>query len=313
MFITAYTAVCEPVMGKLPVEESIESLYDHVDAFVVYDCSKYDRIDLSKYGKVKRHVRGIWNPFDNPFGSMFTNALRLVDSDTALFLDIDEIFEFHAEGLKDIVKKYPMESGAGVAFSLLNYFCSRNFKIDGCSSKGPHVFRNRDNLSHDLLQGYWQPVSQIRRTNMQPDGCDGVRLVNEQGIPMSHYPPIPLDVVTIHHTSHLDPLSKMVRSVLQFNHTSTIDIPLFAPYDMRIPPKAVERIYEAGTEKIKDKSMVLYGNAMPHDYKKNELLEAYIERTGILEFDPTGFEVETNSCTISNAEESNQLEEIKSK
>jgi hypothetical protein len=290
-YITAYGVVMEGLQGKLPIYESIESLYDHVDEFIVVDASKYDRIDLSKYGKVKRHVRTKFPCFDDPFGALYNTALKLVDSELCLFLDFDEIFSFKSENLKDIIKMYPLDSGAGIAFSLLNYYCSRNFKVDGCSSKGPHVFKNRDNIFHDLLQGYWQPVSQIRRTNIEIDKNDGVRICNQDGHPMGHYPPIPLDVVTIHHTSHLDPLSKMARSIIQFNHVCTIDLPMFAPYDMRVSPRAIERIYEVGRKKIENKSLILHSESIPHQYESNVLLEKYIERCEIQEFNPTEFAI----------------------
>lgn len=287
-YITAYTAICEPVMGGLPVEESIESLYDHVDAFVVYDCSRYDQIDLSKYGKVRKHVRGIWNPFDNPFGSMFTQALKLVDSDTALFLDIDEIFEFKTKGLKDLVREYPLSPGAaGIAFSLRNYYCSRYFTVDGCSSKGPHVFAMHPELLHDALGGHWQHRSRIRRTNDKPDSVDGVRLCNHQGQPLSHYQPVPLEDVIIHHTSHLDPIGKHIRSILQFNHTSTLDLLDFFPYDMRLRPELVNKLVKLARQEIETGDVKLWGKPEPLDYEGNELLDRFVVRAGIKEFDPT--------------------------
>ena len=297
MYITAYCAIADPITVKLPIYESIESLYDHVDSFVFFDCSKYDKIDLSRYGKVRKHVHGIFNPFDNPFGSMFTSALRLADSDTVLFLDIDEIFEFHVNDLKTIVGRYPLENGAGVSFSLLNYYCDRYHKADGCSSKGPHVFRNRPDLAHDLLKGYAVSHNHIRRTNHHPDACDGVRVVNGEGLPMPQYEPIPLDVVSIHHTSHLDPISKMVRSILQFNHTSTLDLPMFFPFDMRFRKEAVDLIYEKGLEDLKSKEFELYTKPLLHDYKPNALLEKFIERAEIYEFDPTDYPITEQTFT----------------
>jgi hypothetical protein len=286
-YITAYTALVEPIQARLPVEESIESLYDHVDEFVVYDCSKYDRIDLSKYGKVKKHVRGIWNPFDNPFGSMFTQALNLVNSDTALFLDIDEIWEFKSAGLKDIIKRYPMQPGVGIAFSLRNYYCSRNYVIDGCSTKGMHVFMKSPELAHDSLFGYWQHRSRIRRTNDDPDGCDGVRLCNEQCQPTMHYQPIPMEEVIIHHMSHLDLAGKMVRSILQYNHTSTMDLLDFFPVDLRLRPELVEKIYDLQVKEIESGDVKLYGKPIPLVYEGNKYVDSFVKRCNIPEFDPT--------------------------
>ena len=287
MALCAYTAVCEPIMGRLPVQESIESLYDHVDEFVVYDCSKYDNLDLSKYGKVRKHVKGLWNPFDNPFGSMFTQALKLVTSDTALFLDIDEIFEFKSADLKDIIKRYPMQDGVGISFSLRNYYCSRDFVIDGCSSKGVHIFKMNSELAHDSLNGFWQHRSRIRRTNNEPDGCDGVRLCNEQCMPMMQYQPIPLEEVTIHHTSHLDLAGKMIRSILQYNHTSTLDLLDFFPIDMRLRPELVEKIYGLMRDEIATGDVKLYGRPEKIEYPGNKLLDSFVERCNIPEFDPT--------------------------
>jgi len=293
-FICAYGVVIEPLVGRLPVHESIQSIYDAVDRIIILDQSKYDRIDLSMYGKVE-HIKGVFNTFDNPIGSAYNSALKRASiyADLLLFLDLDEIFEFKNESLKDIAKHYPLESGAGIAFSLVNYYCSRNFVIDGCSSKGSHLFRNSDNLFHDLLQGHWTPHSQIRRTNVEPDLNDGVRLGDQVGRPMAHYPPIPAEDVTVHHTSHLDPIGKMVRSAVQFNHVATIDLPLFSPYDMRLTPEAAARIYELGEKKIKDKNLVLWGNPVPFEYVPNKLLEQYIQRCNITEFDPTDFFVQT--------------------
>lgn len=286
-YITAYTALVEPRLGRLPVEESIESLYDHVDEFVVYDCSKYDTIDLSKYKKVRKHVKGIWNTFDNPFGSMFSQALRLVDSDTALFLDIDELFEFKKTDLRSLAKQFPLDSGNAIAFPLINYYCNRNFTIDGCSSKGPHLFRMREGIYHDSLGGFWTHHNHIRRTNNEPDSNDGVRLCNEQGVPMSHFKPLDPDVAVIHHTSHLDPAGKHIRSILQFNHTSSLDLKEFYPFDMRLSPALVNKMVGLIEDEIKNGDIELYGKPLPFEYKKVELLEKFIERVGIVEFDPT--------------------------
>ena len=280
-------ALCEPIIGRLPVQECIESLYDHLDEFVVFDCSKYDRLDLSMYGKVKKHVRGLWNPFDNPFGSMFTQALKLVQSDTAMFIDADELFEFKSAGLKDILKRYPMQPRAGVAFSLRNYYCSRNFVIDGCSSKGAHVFKMDKDLAHDSLNGFWQHRSRIRRTNNEPDGCDGVRICNEQCVPIQHYEPIPLEEVIIHHTSHLDLAGKMVRSILQYNHTSTLDLLDFFPIDMRFKPETVEKVYQLVTKDIESGDVKLYGYPEEVVYEGNKYLDSFVKRCNIPEFDPT--------------------------
>lgn len=288
MYITAYAALVEPRLGKLPVEECIESLYDQVDEFVIYDCSKHDQIDLSKYAKVKKHVKGLWNPFDSPFGSMFTAAFNLVDSDTALFLDYDEIFSFKSASLKDIVKRYPLDQFSGVAFKLRNYYCSRNYVFDACQSKGPHIFKTAHHPVHDMPKSYWQGVNQIRRITNSPDTIDGVRLCNpDLTMFMGHWPYVSEDEVIIHHTSHLDPISKMVRSFLQYNHTSCLDILNFYSYDMRVDPSIIEEIYRIGKESILSGEIDLYTEPVPIEYEKNELLERYIERTNILEFDPT--------------------------
>jgi hypothetical protein len=287
MDICGYLAVCEPISGRLPIQECIEALYDHLDSFVVYDCSKYDRLDLSKYGKVKKHVRGVFNCFDNPFGSMFTQALNLTDSEYVMFIDGDELFEFKSSSLKDIIKRYPMQPGVGVAFSLKNYYCSRNFIIDGCSSKGAHVFKKTPELAHDSLQGFWQHRSRIRRTNNDPDGCDGVRLCNESCQPAMHYPPIPLEEVVVHHTSHLDLAGKMVRSVLQYNHTSTLDLMDFFPVDMRLRPELVEKIYSLQVKEIENGDVKLYGKPVPIVYEGNKYVDAFVQRYNIKEFNPT--------------------------
>ena len=285
-YITAYYAVFDSVMGRLPLEESIRSIEAEVDAIVVYDCSKYDRVDLTKYSKVKKHVFGKFNPYDNPFGSAFTQGLRLVDSDVAMFMDADEIFEFKQSSLKDIVKQFPLEAGAGVAFSLRNYYCDRHHILDGPSSKGAHVFRNRADISHDMIGQLTVPLSNLRRINQFPDACDGVRLCNDQGIPISHYPPVEPDVAVIHHTSHLDFVGKYIRSICQFNHTSVIDIPTFIPYDMRVSPEVIKLIADKVTQDIKAGKVELYGPPIKIDYEPNELLERFINRVGVLEFDP---------------------------
>jgi hypothetical protein len=287
MYITAYSAVIEPRLGRLPVEECIESLYDHVDAFVILDCSKYDKIDLSKYEKVRKHIKGVYNPFDNPFGSLFNSALKLVDSDTALFLDIDEIFDFKKEGLREIAKRYPLEQGAGIAFPLRNYYCSRNYLFNACSHKGAHLFRNRDDLYHDLIAGFWVHHNTIRRTTPRADTCDGVRLCNGQGQPLAHWEPLKEEEVVIHHTSHLCPVGKMVRSFLQYNHTSTLDLKDFYPFDMRLRPDLVNTIYELGDNEVERGEVFLYTKPIPFEYEKNELLEKFIDRVKIKEFDPT--------------------------
>jgi hypothetical protein len=297
MFITAYAMISDPITVKLPLYESIESLYDHVDSFVFLDTSIYDKVDLSRYGKVRKHVKSLFNCFDNPFGSGFTSALRLADSDVVLFLDVDEIFTFHGPSLKDIVKRYPLENGAGISFSLLNYYCDRYHKADACSSKGPHVFRNRPDLAHDILKGYAVPHNHIRRTNHHPDICDGVRVVNGAGEPMAQYQPVSTDEVIVHHTSHLDPLGKMVRSILQFNHTNTIDLPMFFPFDMRFQKEAIDMIFEKGLEDIKNKDFEIYKEPLPHDYKPVKLLEDFIKRAEIFEFDPEGYPITSDPFT----------------
>jgi hypothetical protein len=287
--LCAYVCIMDPITSKLPLEECIESLYEHVDEFVVMDLSIYDKVDLSRYGKVRKHVKSLWNPFDNPFGSGFTSALNLCDSDTVMFLDADEIFDFKTSGLKDIIKRYPLDTGAGIAFSLRNYYCSRHFLVDGCSTKGSHIFKRIANFYHDTLGAYVLQHNHIRRTNREADVCDGVRLTDEMGNPTAHYTPIPLDEVVIHHTSHLDPVSKMVRSILQFNHTSTLDLPDFYPFDMRFKKSTLDKIYAIGEQKIKDGNLLLYSDPIPFEYEPNKLLDAFVKRANILEFDPTKF------------------------
>jgi hypothetical protein len=289
MHICAYSAIADPITVKLPIYESIESLYDHVDSFVFYDCSKYDNVDLTRYSKVRKHVRGIFNCFDDPFGAMFTSALRLVDSDVALFLDIDEIYEFKNIDLRDIIKRYPLENGAGISFALRNYYCSRNFIIDGPSSKGPTIFRNRPDIFHDMLAGMVQPLNHIRRVSRGIDVQDGVRICGDQGNPMAQYQPVSMDECVVHHTSHLDCLGKMIRSVLQFQHTSTLDLPTFFPYDMRFQQEAIEMIYEKGLEDARAGNLELYATPTPFDYQSNVLLDKFVERIGLYEFDPTNF------------------------
>jgi hypothetical protein len=287
MYITAYSAICEGRLGRLPVEESIESLYPYVDEFLIIDCSKYDKIDLSKYGKVRRHIKTLWNPFDGPFTSMFNQALKYCDSDTLLFLDLDELWDVKGGDLRNIIKQFPLDQGAGIAFSLKNYYCDRNHVLDGCSSKGAHIFRNREDLYHDFIGGLWSQHSSIRRTNNSPDIQDGVRLVNGQGEPLPHWQPLPHDVCTIHHTSHLDPIGKQVRSIIQYNHTATIDLPQFSPFDMRVKPSVIEKIYKIGEEQISSGDIELYGDPIPVEYEPFELLDKFVERVGIKEFDPT--------------------------
>jgi hypothetical protein len=290
MYLTAYCAIMDPLTGKLPIYECIESLEPHVDQFVFYDCSIYDNVNLGRYEKVRKHVRGLYNPFDNPLGSAFTAALNLCDTDYLLFLDADEVWEFKTSSLKDIVKRFPsLDNGAGVAFSLRNYYCSRDFLVDGCSSKGSHVFKRIGNTYHDTLSAYVIQHNHIRRTNREPDIADGVRLTDEMGNPMAHYAPIPLDEVVIHHTSHLDIASKMIRSILQWNHTSTLDLPEFYPYDMRFKKSTIDKIYAIGEQKIKDGNLLLYSDPIPFEYEPNKLLDAFVKRANILEFDPTKF------------------------
>jgi hypothetical protein len=289
----------DPTTVKLPIHEAIQSLYDEVDAFVVLDLSCYERIDLSMYEKVRKHVKSLFNPHDNPFGSGFTGALRLVDSDTALFLDADEIFQFKNINLRDIIKRYPLEQGAGISFLLRNYYCDRYHLTDGCSSKGPHIFRMRDDLFHDILKGHAVPINHVRRANYHPDCSDGVRVVNNEGLPMPQYQPVPEDEVIIHHSSHLDPISKMVRSIVQFNHTSTIDLPQFFPFDMRFRKEAIDMIYKFGLEEIENRTLELYKEPIPFDYDAEpfQLLEDFIKRANIREFNPEGFPMMEDSFT----------------
>lgn len=287
MHVCAYGVVIEPLLGRLPVYECISSLYNEVDEFLILDLSKYDNIDLSMYEKVN-HVKGIFNCFDNPFGSAYSTALNLASksAEYLLFLDLDEIFEFHTSSLKDIIKRYPMQDGVGIAFSLRNYYCSRNFVIDGCSSKGSHVFRVNNQLGHDALNGYWQHRSRIRRTNNEPDSVDGVRLCNEQCMPMMHYQPIPLEEVCVHHTSHLDLAGKMVRSILQYNHTSTLDLLDFFPIDLRPEPQLIEKVYDLVRQEINNGDIELYGLPERIEYEGNKFLDSFVKRCGIMEFNP---------------------------
>ena len=286
MFITAYTAILEPYMGKLPIDQSIQSLYDHVDAFVIYDCSRYDKFDWRKYGKIKKYIKGLFNPFDDPFGSMFTAAYRLVESDHALFLDSDEIFEFKTANLKDIAKNYDLSMG-GLAFPLRNYYCSRNFLFDGCSTKGCHVFKTNPNYIHDLIPGMWE-TDGFKRYNKEPDTNDGVRLVDKSnGHPIGHYPVISEEDVIIHHTSHLDIFGKFVRSLVQFSHVGCIDLEGFYNYENLPAPELVEEIYEFAQRQIDNKEVEIALKAIPHNYKSFSLLDDYIEKANVVEFDPT--------------------------
>jgi hypothetical protein len=102
-----------------------------------------------------------------------------------------------------------------------------------------------------------------------------------------HYQPIPLEEVTIHHTSHLDLAGKMVRSILQYNHTSTLDLLDFFPVDMRLRPEMVEKIYNLQVEEIKNGDIKLYGFPQPVEYEGNKHLDAFVKRCSIKEFDPT--------------------------
>jgi len=281
-----YTAVLEPNLGKIPLDESIESLYDHVDAFVIYDCSKYDKFDWKKYGKIKKYVRGVFNPFDNPFGSMFTAAYRLVDSDYALFLDADEIFEFKTRSLKDIAREMDLSS-AGMAFRLRNYFCSRNFTFPGCSTKGCHLFRTNENYIHDLVPGLWE-TDGFRRFNKSPDTNDGVRLVDKSTRrAVGHFDPVPEDDVIIHHTSHLDIFGKLVRSLVQFSHVGCIDLYDFFNYDNRPSPELVEKIYKEAKKQVDDRIVEVPMEATKIDYQGFGLLDKYIHNKNVIEFDPT--------------------------
>ena len=288
MRVCGYGVLVEPISGRLPVFEVLEALYDHCDDFVILDCSKYDKIDLTRYGKVRKHVKSIFNCFDNPFGAAYSSAYHLVDADHSLFIDFDEIFEFKSSNLKDIIKRYsPLPDKAGIAFSLRNYYCSRNFVIDGCSSKGAHVFRTNPTLAHDSLQGYWRHRNRIRRTNDSPDANDGVRLCDENNVPINHFPPVSPDEVLIHHTSHLDLAGKVVRSILQYNHTSTLDLLEFFPFDMRLWPELVEKIYQLQVQEIKNGDIKLYAPPIPIEYEGNEHLDAFVKRINLPEFDPT--------------------------
>jgi hypothetical protein len=291
MHLEAYAAIMDPYTAKLPLIQGIKALYDEVDSFVIVDASIYDNVDLSMFGKVKKHIKTMFNPFDNPFGSLFNMALKLCTSDTLLFWDVDELIEVKTGTLKDIASKYPLDNGAGIALSLRNYYCNRYHLADGCSSKGAHIFKNREDLFHDLIGGHVVAQSHVRRTNYHEDVSDGVRLVTGEGQPIPHYPPISFDDVIVHHTSHLDLVSKMVRSILQFNHTNTIDLPTYFPFDMRFEKKALDMIYEAGKKDIEDKTLELYKEPIAFDYDKEPYkpLEDYITDADVFEFDPTGF------------------------
>ena len=287
MYLTGYSMICDPWTGKLPLYECIESWYPYLDEFVFFDCSKYDEVDLSKYKKVRRHVKGVLPVFDAPFGAGFSTALRLVQSDHAAFIDCDEILTCKTD-LREVIKRYPLEQGAGIALSLRNYYCDRYHLSDGCSSKGSHIFRMRDDLFHDMIRGHTVQQSSIRRTHFHPDISDAVRLVDSEGNPMAHYQPVSPDEVIIEHTSHLDLISKMVRSILQFQHTSTIDLPGFFPFDARFEKKAIDMIYSCGLKDIEDKSLELYKKPIPFDYDSEpcQLLEDFIKRADIREFNP---------------------------
>lgn len=287
----AYAAVADPITTKLPVYESLASLEQYVDGFAIADFSIYDKVDLSEFN-VKRYTKSVYPPFDDPFGAIFTAAMKLVPPsvDYVMFVDLDEIYEFKGVSLKEIMSRYPLDStGAGISFALRNYYCSRNFTIGGPSSKGPTIFKNRPDLFHDMIAGMVQPLSSIRRVSSGFDHQDGVRLVNGEGRPLAQWEPISFDECVVHHTSHLDPVSKMIRSVLQFAHTSTLDLPNFFPFDPRLRKEAVDMIYEKGLADLKDKSFELYGEPVPFDYEPNELLDAFIERADIYEVDPRDY------------------------
>jgi len=148
------------------------------------------------------------------------------------------------------------------------------------------VFSTEHRVVHDLLIGFWNPINNLRRVTKGPDTCDGVRLCDFNGHPMGHWPYVDSNEVVIHHTSHLDPIAKMVRSILQYNHTSTLDIASFVPYDMRISRDIVNKIYLKGYEQIKKGGFKLYGDPKPFEYKYNELLEKFVKRVGYTPFDP---------------------------
>lgn len=295
MNIVAYSAAADPLTGKLPIFESIESLLPYVSKVVIFDCSLYDEVDLSKYGDKVIHIRGINNPFDSPFAAMFNQALqtaRALNPEYLYFLDLDEIISIKSGSLEDIIRRYPLDTNfAGIAFRLINFYGDRHHIADGPQSKGVFIYKSRPDVFHDMIGGLFTAVSSVRRVNNHPDIQDGTKLVDSEGRPMAHWEPLPFEEVSILHTSHLCPVSKMVRSILQTAHTSTIDLPNYFPFEMRVQKEAVDMIYKYGMEDLRNKDIKLHAKPIKIDYKPNEYLERFIERVGILEVNPEEYEL----------------------
>ena len=287
MDICAYGAILEPNLGRISVDETIESLYDHVDSFVIVDCSKHDSWDWTRYSKIKKYIRTIYNPLDNPFGSMFNLAYQYVDSDYSLFLDLDEIFEFPSnKSLKDIARPYDLRN-LGLSFFLRHYYCSRHFIFDAVPTKGCHLFMTNNKYAHDIIP-MQATTDGFRRFNVDKNLNDGVRIINrETGATIEHYPYHDTRDVFVHHTSHLDYYGKLVRSLIQMGHVTTIDTPNYYPTDVRLTPDMITKIYGLANAEIREGELDFFQiKAVPINYVGNELLDRYVTRFGIQEFDP---------------------------
>jgi hypothetical protein len=136
------------------------------------------------------------------------------------------------------------------------------------------------------MPGMWN-TDGFRRYNESPDNNDGVRIIDKTRGAIGHYPPIPLEDVVIHHTSHLDIFGKFVRSMVQFSHVGCIDLPAFYNYENLPTPELVEKIYEYSQKQIDNREVEVPMTAIPHEYESFSLLDDYIKRAKVVEFDPT--------------------------
>jgi len=287
--LTAYGVVFEGITGKVPVEESIESIIDEVDSFIIVDASKYDRWNgWHKYSKVK-YIKTEFPIHDNPFGALWTLGLKNVNTEYAWFVDLDEILELPSgKSIKEIMANYDLNQYA-ISFRLIHYYCSRNFafKPEVVPTKGASIFKTSPDLIHDFIPIYTE-TDGFKRYSKDINLQDGVRIVNTRtNGTLEHYPTVDMNDAFLHHLSHLDYYGKIVKSFNQMGHVLSIDSKYYYPNDIRLTPEIAAKIYEAGEEQIEENNVEFFQQeAVPYDYISNVYVDRYIEKYNIKEFNP---------------------------
>jgi hypothetical protein len=283
MFITAYMVISDPNLYRVSVDETIESLYDHVDAFAILDVSTYEYFDPSRYGKIRKYVKGMLNPFDNPMGGLLTTAYRLVDSDHAMVIEGNEIFDFK-NNLKDIVRSKKLDlSGGGAAFYYRNYYGNRCLLYPAMETKGAQLFQTHENYIHYLMPDTWEH-NEFKRYSKEPGSQSGVSILDRQsGQVLGSYPPLPREEVVVHNVSMLDLAAYKLREFISMHYLGIIDLKKYYGFTYKLELEDLKSLYAVLQQEVDKGKFVNDVDTDLWVLTPNDLVDQYVTKYNITE------------------------------